>query len=152
MFLHKFRRTFIAMFWGWVVSNLVTCSALGLWILCSDGSLYSKLQYLILYALLSLLYSGIVITCAWLIVLLPTDILVSDSSDLRKPRNAAACGAVAGFASIVLIKIAIWVPTSHQANTMTEDLGWLFAFGFLAAVTGLTAALNVALKQPSSTV
>jgi hypothetical protein len=148
MFLHKFRRTFIAMFWGWVVCNLVTCSAIGLWILCSEGSLYSKLQYLALYALLCLLYSGIVITSAWLIVLLPTDVLVSDCSDLRKPRNAAACGAVGGFASIVLIKIVIWVTTTHQANTMTEDLGWLFVFGFLAAITGLTAALHVVRKHP----
>jgi hypothetical protein len=152
MFLHKFRRTFIAMLWGWVVCNLVTCSALVLWILCSEGSIYSKLQYLVLYALLSVLYSGIVITSAWLIVLLPTDVLVSDGSDLRKPRNAAACGAAGGFTSVILIKIAIWVTTVNEANTMTEDLEWLFAFGFLAAITGLTAALHVVLKHPRSTV
>ncbi len=151
MFLHKFRRTFIAMVWGWVVCNLVTCSVFGLGILCSEGSLYSKLQYLVLYSLLSLLYSGIVIASAWLIVLLPTDFLVSDRSVLRKPRNAAACGAVGGFASIVLIKIAIWGTASGQTNAITEDLVWLFAFGFLAAITGLTAALHVVLKHPRTT-
>jgi hypothetical protein len=152
MFLHKFRRTFIAMFWGWVVCNLVTCSAFGLGILISEGSLYSKLQYLAIYALMSLLYSGIVITGAWLIAFLPTDLLVRDCSDLRKPRNAAACGAAGGFASIILIQIAIWGTTSQQTDKITEGLEWLFVFGILAAITGLTAALHVVLKHPRSTV
>jgi hypothetical protein len=144
----KFRRTFVAMFRGWLVCNLVSSTFFSLWIAIEEGSLASKLQYMGLYLVMSLLYSGIIITIAWLFILYPTDLLVHEASPLRKPRNAALCGAAGGFMSIILLKYMFWAGSSNGGHSFWEDSIWIVPFGLLAAITGLTAALHIVLKHP----
>lgn len=141
----KVRRTFIAMFWGWVVCNVITFLAFSLWSINSAGSLSDSLQFVLLFTLISSIYSGIAITAAWLLALVPTDFLVNDASFLRKPRNAAVCGAAGGFMSIVLLKFVLWAASPNPVSANKEDYIALIMAGALAAIT---AALHIVLKHP----
>lgn len=146
MFLNKFRRTSAAMFWGWVVCNLVTFLVLALWLLLEvlvEGGLAGGCTYLIFYTTMALIYSGIACVVAWLVVLLPVDLLVSASSWLRSPVPAAVCGAFGGFFGFAALLLAL----NFAAPDWTA-LPWLAAFGALAATTGLTASLHLVVKRP----
>jgi hypothetical protein len=148
MFFEKLSRTFFVMLRGWLVCNLITFLIFAIWIIhhfsiqdsAASQSLLSGGLYLVLYTTMALVYSGIAVAVAWLAVLLPVDLCISESSWLRAPVPAAVCGAGGGFFSFM----AFWASMRSVASDSGPDLPWLGAFGALAAITGLTAALNLA--------
>ena len=132
MFRHKFRRTFIAMFWGWVACNSTTLIGMLISAPFKFRAWTEAFQVLLIYGFFAALYSAVLVLIAWLAVFFPTDLVVDESSPLRKPRNAAVIGFVTGFLVILVPArpLEAWIP------------------GLLAAITGLTAALHVVIKHP----
>ena len=133
---HKFCRTFVAMFWGWVACNIVT-------FLISWGHYQFRFDHLPKVTGEMPLWVGAtagVIFGAWLLVLLPVDLCVSDTSRWRRPRRAALAGGVAGF-------LTLFVP-SLLSSREHADVSDLIVMSFLAAVCGLTASLYLALRYP----
>lgn len=128
----KFRRTFIAMFWGWCVCNLVTFVAFVGWAIFDQGSISNRVAGVMLYVVAAAVWSAVLITASWLLISLPVDLLVGESSWLREPFVAAAIGSVSGAVPMLLI----------------GQLPEIICPAILAAITGLTAALHVVLKHP----
>lgn len=124
------------MFWGWVACNatLAFLYAINAW---QTG--WGALLYLLLWLLWGGFISAIIIFCAWLVVFLPTDLLVKETSFLREPRWAGPCGALSGFLSTSLPIIL-----SQQGNLMDT----LLTLSLPAAVCGLTASLYLVYHHP----
>lgn len=142
MFLHKFRRTFIAMFWGWVVCNAIT---LVTWIVLGAAQKMPSSSWMGMFYWLPA--TAIVITVAWLAVFLPTDCIVAEHSHLRKPYIAGMLGFAFGLIALIAPFLAdMWERgyPSVGLKIVTE----LLPFSLLGGVTGLTAALHVVLKHP----
>lgn len=154
MFLHKYRRTAAAMFRGWVVCNLVTFFVCVLWMVIlafMQDSLTGRdvadgIESVLFLTMMACAYSGVAILLAWLFVLPPVDLLVSDASWLRKPKPAAVCGAFGGFFGFA----ALWLALNFSAPDWAA-LPWLAGFGALAAITGMTASLHLVRKHPRKT-
>jgi hypothetical protein len=133
---HKFCRTFVAMFWGWVACNAVT-------LLISWGHYQFRFDRLTEVTEKMPFWLGATATVifgVWLLVFLPVDLCVSDTSRWRRPRRAALTGSVAGF-------LTLFVPfllNSHGHGDVPE----LVAMSLLAAVCGLTASLYLTLRYP----
>ncbi|MBB5036430.1 hypothetical protein [Prosthecobacter dejongeii] len=132
---HKFSRTFVAMFWGWVACNIVT-------FLISWGHYQFRFDHLPKVTGEMPLWVGAtaaVIFGAWLLVFLPVDLCVSETSRWRHPKPAALAGGVAGF-------LTLFVPS--LLNSPEPDVPDLLAMSLLAAVCGLTASLYLARRYP----
>lgn len=148
MFLHKFRRTFIAMFWGWVVCNLATLvvSAAIEW--SRDFGSFSRLKQIMTEMIYWYIGTAIVIFIAWVTVFFPVDLIVPDRSKLRQPKSAAGIGFCAGYTA--LFAPCVVVPfIQNGVLHIHEDL---LVMSLLGGLTGLTASLHVVLKHPRSTV
>ena len=151
MFLHKFRRTFIAMFWGWVVF-ILSFPFLATLVCYVEGRSNSQTPGAwIAFAI----YSVPVILAAWLVVLLPVDCLVAEKSFLRTPWLAGFLGAFFGLLPFTLLATASHMTSfatwwNEAMRNLRDADSWLYLGG--AAITGLTAALHVVLKHPRSTV
>lgn len=147
MLLHKFRRTFIAMFWGWVVFSL-SFPFLARLACYVEGRLINQIPGAwIAFAI----YSIPVILAAWLIILWPMDCLVPEKSALRAPWLTGFLGAIFGLIPLTLLatyshmtSFAMW--WNEVVRNLRDTDTWLYFGG--AAITGLTAALNVVLKHP----
>jgi hypothetical protein len=148
-FLHKVRRTFVAMFWGWVAFMAACAILAGL-----DRFLDSHpmpWRDLLTFWLIVAVFSVSVILTAWLLILLPVDCLVPESSRLRKPWVAALLGLLIGILPFTLL--GTWNSMNsfeswwHEVIRCLNDKGtWLYLGG--AGITGLTAALHIVLKHP----
>jgi hypothetical protein len=148
-FLHKVRRTFVAMFWGWVAFMAAYAILAGL-----DRFLDSHLmpwRDLLTFWLIVAVFSVPVILTAWLLILLPVDCLVPESSRLRKPWVAALLGLLIGILPFTVL--GTWNSMNSFENWWREMLRflndkstWLFLGG--AGITGLTAAVHIVLKHP----
>lgn len=147
MFLHKFRRTFIAMFWGWVVCNAVTL----FWSIAIEWSRdfgnFSRVRQICNEMIYWFIGTAVVIAVAWLAVFFPVDLIVPDRSRVRRPKSAAWMGFLAGY--MVVFAPCVAVPYI-QTGTLHfhEDLT---VISLLGGITGLTAALHVVLKHPRTT-
>lgn len=151
MFLHKFRRTFIAMFWGWVVFMLCLPFLAMLMCYVEGRSTNQILGAWIAFAVFSIP----VILAAWLIILWPVDCLVPEKSFLRTPWLAGFLGAFFGLLPFTLLATASHMTSfatwwNEAMRNLRDADTWLYLGG--AAITGLTAAIHVVLKHPRSTV
>ncbi len=145
MFAHKFRRTFLAMFWGWVAFLLVLPGLALILTLMKDSPLNNVAATWVSFAVFSLP----VILVAWLFILLPVDCLVPESSRLREPWRAALLGALFGMMPFFLLgtydrmdSLASW--WAEVRKSAVDPGAWLFMGG--AAIVGFTAALHIALR------
>lgn len=131
-------RSLTAMFWGWVASNttLAFLYAINAW---QAG--WGALLYLLLWLLWGGFISAIIIFCAWLVIFLPIDLLVKETSFLREPRWAGTCGALAGFLSTSL---PIILSQPEQAVFMDA----LLTLSLPATACGLTASLYLVHHHP----
>lgn len=148
-FLHKVRRTFVAMFWGWVAFMTGYTILAGL-----DSLLELRLfrwRDFLAFWLAFGVFSVPVILVAWLLILLPVDCVVPETSWLRKPWIAAWLGLGIGMLPFTLL--GTWDSMTSFESWWREvlrclnDKGtWLYLGG--AGITGLTAALHIVLKHP----
>ncbi len=148
-FLHKVRRTFVAMFWGWVAFMTGYTILAGLDSLL-ELRLFRWREFLAFWLAFGV-FSVPVILVAWLLILLPVDCLVPEASWLRKPCIAAWLGLWIGMLPFTLL--GTWDSMTsferwwREVHRCLNDKGtWLYLGG--AAITGLTAALHVVLKHP----
>jgi hypothetical protein len=148
-FLHKLRRTFVAMLWGWGVfmTGFLSLAVID-HILDSHPMPWREIS---IFWLIVGAYSLPVILTAWLLILLPVDCLVPESSWLRKPWIAAWLGLLIGM--LPFIVLGTWNSmTSFESwwremlRCLNDKTAWLYLGG--AGITGLTAALHVVLKHP----
>lgn len=126
-------RSLIAMFWGWLACN----AALFLCALCFELFHGSFLIVTVFFTAYAMLYSSVAVLAAWLVIFLPTDLLVKESSILRLPEWAGPCGGLAGFLSIFLPLVILGAPY----------LGTL-PLALLASVCGFTASLYLVKHHP----
>lgn len=89
-----------------------------------------------------LLGSAFVILGVWLFIFLPADLWVKESSFLRSPEWAGACGCMAGFMSVYLPFIL------SEDRYGDGDFSSIILLAFLAAICGLTASLHLVLHHP----
>ncbi len=147
MFLHKFRRTFIAMFWGWVVCNLVTLVFAVAIEWRRDFGSFSRLGHIIAEMIYWYIGTAIVIFIAWLVVFFPVDLIVPDRSRVRRPKSAVWMGFLAGYMALFIPCVVI--PYIQTGTLQFNDD--LIVMSLLGGLTGLTAALHVVLKHPRIT-
>lgn len=145
MFRKQFYRTFVAMFWGWLVCNVSTL--IGLLVLVMFRPVFHITTFTSVLSVMIywLIFSAIFIVVAWLAILFPTDCIVSEHSCLRQPRMAGVIGFTVGFLTVFAPLAADMWARGRPGMKITTDLA---PFGLLAAITGLTAALHVVLKHP----
>lgn len=134
------RRSFNAMFWGWVACNAALWLGLiGTELARNHNPLKSVLWWGLLgWMIYVFIATGIVILVAWLFFFLPADLLVKESSFLRLPRWAGPCGGLVGYMSV-------FVPLVLATDA---HLDALVVFGLLAGICGLTASLHLVLHHP----
>lgn len=147
--IHIVRRSLIAMFWGWVACSIANISMLvsALMLRHSGGGRWDQMALQLMQ--ITFFSTGIVFV-AWLLLFLPADLLVKQSSILRNPGLAAVCGGLAGGLSIL---IPFGFDGSGSVDTSPIDrlmrlspLIWIIATA--AAVCGLTASLYLTLHYP----
>jgi hypothetical protein len=148
-FLHKLRRTLVAMFWGWVAFMAAYAILAGLDCVLDSHPMPGRDLWI--FWLLVAAYSVPVILTAWLLILLPVDCLVPEASWLRKPWIAAWLGLWIGMLPFTVL--GTWDSmTSFESwwrevlRGLNDPSTWLYLGG--AGITGLTAALHIVLKHP----
>lgn len=129
---HKFCRTFVAMFWGWVACNP-----------CLLVLAFSFPEASFSFTLFSWMHvtlcSAVIVFLAWLLIFLPVDLAVKESSSLRDSRKAAGCGALAGFLSAFLPMV---IPG------LRAEASEMLIVAPVSAVCGLVASLHVVRRYP----
>ncbi|MEQ1748543.1 MAG: hypothetical protein ABL974_03925 [Prosthecobacter sp.] len=147
MFRHKFHRTFIAMFWGWMVFSL--CFPFLAWIVCHvEGRSTNQIAGV---WVAFVIFSVPIILAAWLTILWPIDCIVPERSLLRRPTVAGFLGAFFGALPFALLATYSQMTTitdwwNESVRALRDSDSWLYLGG--AAITGLTAALHVVIKHP----
>jgi hypothetical protein len=86
---------------GWIACNIAWWLG-AIPILLQSGSSLRGTDFLMIGT-----FTGIVVSITWLVIFLPTDLLVSDASRLRKPGTAAWCGFLTSFA--IVAAVFAWV-------------------------------------------
>lgn len=146
MFAQKLHRTFIAMFKGWVafLSILPVLVLIVNWM--DNRSRESVMSVWIMFAV----FSVPVILVAWLLILLPTDLLIPESSRLRTPWIAAMLGALFGMLPFFLLgtydqmtSLDSW--WAEVCRSAADPDVWVYMSG--AAIVGGIAALNITLHK-----
>jgi hypothetical protein len=92
-FRHKAKLSSIAMAIGWAACNVTAWIVSGFYAAFTSTTMLTALWTLGIFAIAS----GIVIAGAWLLIFLPVDLIVADTSFLRKPATAWVAGMVAAF-------------------------------------------------------
>lgn len=83
---------------GWVACNLTAWIVSALYAIFTPPSFMETAWLLGIFAIAS----GIVIAGVWLVIFLPVDLIVGDSSPLRSPANAALAGLASAFAFTII--------------------------------------------------
>jgi hypothetical protein len=96
-FLRKVKLSFLAMLCGWIACNIAMWVG-AIPILLKPGSSLRSADFMMIGT-----FTGIVVLIAWLVIVLPTDLFVSDASTLRRPRTAAWCGFLSSFSIVAAI-------------------------------------------------
>lgn len=143
-FLRKVKLSFLAMLCGWFVCNIALWIAYGVVTLFGGEPLFDA--YRLDVTLIFLALTGLSITAAWIIIFLPVDLIVRDTSKLRRPKTAA----LIGLASAILYVGGVMLIVNSQ--TPLDEAAWsvysVVAFG--AATTGTIAAyIRARMEQPN---
>lgn len=151
-FLRKVKLSFLAMLCGWVACNIALWLAYGVAMLIQGEPLSTA--YRLDVALIVLGATGLWLIGVWLIIFLPVDLLVSDTSKLRQPKTAA----LAGLASAALFAcgyscLVITISGLPLDNADARLSAWIVlgTFGFGAVITGTVAAYIRARLDPAIT-
>jgi predicted DCC family thiol-disulfide oxidoreductase YuxK len=130
------RRTFWAMFYGWLICNAAFLVIAFISELAKNGT--------ILFSLFSLVYScffsGIAILISWLFIVIPIDQCVPDNSFIREKPWAGGVGALIGFMTVFLPPLCL--------NVTPSDYATHIFFSFFGALTGLTTGYHLAKHSP----
>ncbi len=122
-FLRKVKLSFLAMLCGWVACNIAWWVG-AIPILLKPGSSLRGADFMMKGT-----FTGIVVLIAWLVIFLPTDLYVSNTSRLRRPWTAACYGFLSAFAIVVAVFVAFaW-----------NDVGRLGLAGGIRATWSLAA-------------
>ncbi len=143
-FLRKLKLSFLAMLCGWIACNIA-------WWLPELGR-KERVYPVALYGIAAVgVGSLIVILGAWLLIFLPVDVSVPETSKLRRPATAALCGFLAPLALMALIFVCnahdrIAAQDPLKAIRMALDMdGLRFILG--ACATGTVAAWSRASRD-----
>jgi hypothetical protein len=108
-FLRKLKLSFLAMLCGWVACNIAWWVG-AIPILLKPGSSLRSTDFMMISS-----FTGIVVMIAWVVIFLPTDLVVTDASTLRRPRTAARCGFLASFVIVAAVFAwAAWFEVVHH--------------------------------------
>ncbi|MEN3943743.1 hypothetical protein WJU23_20755 [Prosthecobacter sp. SYSU 5D2] len=141
------RRSFIAMFWGWVACNISIIPAATVVCRLEDRPLPVMSEVFVMFSL----YSVPVVLLAWLFVFLPVDLAVPQRSRLRHRCIAPLLGGISGFTAMGFYAMMdrLLHPGTFWKETMralSEPDSWPYLVG--ASVCGLTASLHLVLHHP----
>ncbi|MDZ4402236.1 hypothetical protein [Prosthecobacter sp.] len=144
-FLRKLKLSFLAMLCGWIACNIAMWIAYGVVMLFRGEPLFEA--YRLDVTLIFLALTGLSITGAWIIIFLPVDLIVRDTSKLRRPKTAALTGLASAFLYVggLMLIANSQVPLDEAAWSVYS------AFAFGAAITGTVAAyVRARMDQPKS--
>ncbi len=129
------RRTFFAMFYGWLVCNAAFLMIASILEFVNMGRILFAF-FLLFY---SLLFSGMAIFLAWLLVVIPIDQCLADDSFIREKPWSCGVGAVIGFMTVFL-PLALSPSDTHFLNQAL--------FSCFGAITGFTVGYYLAKQYP----
>lgn len=130
-FLRKAKLSSMAMGIGWAACNLVAWLIGAIYALISPPTIMSAASTFGIFAIAS----GIVIAGVWLVIFLPVDLIVADTSHLRKPATAWVAGMVAAI-TFTIIHLGTVLALNGSFNFIEVLLPELLFTG----VTGSVAA------------
>jgi hypothetical protein len=130
-FLRKAKLSSIAMCIGWAACNLTVWSISALYAIFTPPTFIETAWLLGIFAIAS----GLVIASVWLVIFLPVDLIVGDSSPLRSPAKAALAGLASAFAFTIIPLGAVLA-----LNGSFEFTQLLLPQLLLTGVTGSVAA------------
>ena len=151
-FLRKLRLSFLAMLCGWIACNIALWLAYGVAMVAHDQPLLTS--YRLDITLMVLGGTGIWIIGVWLIIFLPVDLLVADTSKLRRPRTAALAGLASAalftgcYVCLVIGLSNVWPVDAESRLSVLIGFG-TFVFG--AMITGFVAGFVRALLDVPKT-
>ena len=96
-FVRKVKLSFLAMLCGWVACNIAWWVG-AIPILLKPGSSLRGADFMMIGT-----FTGIVVLITWLVIFLPSDLFVSNTSRLRQPLVAARCGLLVSFTLVAAI-------------------------------------------------
>lgn len=134
--LRKLKLSLRAMLCGWLACNVALFVGMLLELFRQNHSPENVVSGILAYGF----GSGFVILAAWLFVFFPVDLLVPETSWLRRPRVAALCGFLAGTSVLLAIVIGeTW--NSGYSKGGSAHFEWFgLAFASSPGVTGMVAA------------
>ena len=135
-FLRKLKLSFLAMLCGWIACNIALWIAYGIVMLVEGEQVIEsfRLNVVMVFAALT----GLWIAAVWLVIFLPVDLMIADSSRLRRPKTAA----LMGLASAVLfVACYLLCMAAISGSPLDTSAALVFGtFGLGASVTGSFAA------------
>ena len=145
--LHRFGRTGVALFWGWL-AFVILLPVLGAGVCVAKGRAFDDLVGVwFLFAV----FSVPVVIVAWWAVAFPVDCLIPARSGMRRPVPAALLGGLFGGLPFLLMatweKMDSWESWWREVARLAGDADvWLWQGG--AMLVGMVAALRLALRFP----
>ncbi|WP_395740006.1 hypothetical protein [Prosthecobacter sp.] len=135
-FLRKMKLSFQAMVCGWIACNMALLAGM---LLAWGHQNYSPQN--VAGGILAYGFgSGVVILAAWLFVFFPVDLLVPETSWLRRPRVAALCGFLAGNGVLLAIMIGETWNSGYPTGGSAHFEWYGLAFASSPGITGMVAA------------
>ncbi len=107
-FGNKVKLSFLAMLCGWIACNIALWLAYGVVVLVQGEALFEA--YRLDVTLIFLVLTGLSIMWAWLIIFLPVDLIIRDTSKLRHPKTAALAGLVS---ALIYVGCLMLIPYSQ---------------------------------------
>ncbi len=135
-FLRKLKLSFLAMLCGWIACNI----AWWLGVLPEIHFEELRIQDGAIKVLFLGAATGIVILAAWLVIFLPVDLIVPDTSRFRRPVIAAICGFMAGI-SVIVVPWAWSMWENDSLHHLLAGFQWRgLPFMLSPGITGMVAA------------
>ena len=120
------------MMFGWIACNICQLP-----VFCLISNSKPNLTNIIMMMLSLGFSSGVVVLAAWLLVLLPMDLLAGDNARIRKPHVGGICGFVLG--SMTMVLISLWQSGAMHHDDVFRPSILLLILG--AGITGSVAAV-----------
>lgn|GEM_PF-1023338 len=135
-FLRKVSLSFLAMLCGWIACNIAWWVG-AVPILLNPGASLRSADFLMIGT-----FTGMVVLISWLVIFLPTDLVVRDASRLRRPGSAAWCGFLTSFA--IVAAVFAWVAWIEVVQHGLGGLWRMFDKAALPYALGTCATGTVA--------
>ncbi len=150
-FLRKLKLSLFAMLCGWFACNIAFWVASIPFIILRPEIVITSMGSSLIYGLFGWSIgiggmSGLVILSTWLLIFLPIDLFVRETSQLRRPRTAALCGFFASLTVCVVFVVVSCIVDGVRSLQLA-----LLPFALGTCTTGTVAAyIRAVMDKPKA--